>query len=299
MSTYEFTPLPVPASIGGESPFWHPEERALYWVDIPGMKLNRFEVQAQLHREWQFETEVASAAPRPDGGVLLAMRDGLFHFDTQTGERERIAKPPYDVKKQRFNDGKADPQGRFWVGTIHEQRLPEGALYCLTPTDLERVVEGVANSNGLGWSPDGHTMYWTDTKLSTVFAFDFDPATGSPSRRRVFAAFPDKPADGSLEHYGGRPDGGAVDSQGCYWASCFEGQRLARFSPAGELLASVPLPVRCPTMPCFGGDDLKTLYVTTSREKRPEDELARQPWAGQVLQCRVDVPGLPTNFADV
>ena len=153
--------------------------------------------------------------------------------------------------------------------------------------------------SGLGWSPDGRTMYWTDTKLSTVFAFDFDPQGGNLSRRRVFASFPSKQDGAPLDTYGGRPDGGAVDSQGCYWAACFEGQRLARFAPDGELVQSVALPVRCPTMPCFGGDDLRTLYVTTSREKRPDAELAAQPWAGQVLQCRVEVPGLPVNFADV
>jgi sugar lactone lactonase YvrE len=299
MSTLEFTPLPVPPSIAGESPFWHPGEQALYWVDIAGHKLNRFTPRTAEHQDWSFPTEVACAAPRPDGGVVLGLRDGIFRFDPATGERVRIVKAPYDQKRLRFNDGKADPQGRFWVGTIHDERLPKGSLYCLTPDSLDRIVDDVANSNGLGWSPDGRTMYWTDTKLSTVFAFDFEPQSGDLSRRRVFASFPPKPEGGSLADYGGRPDGGAVDSEGCYWAACFEGQRLARFAPDGTLLRSVPLPVRCPTMPCFGGDDLRTLYVTTSREKRPEQELADQPWAGQVLQCRVDVPGLPTNFADV
>ena len=299
MSTFEFSPLPVPASIGGESPFWHPREQALYWVDIPGHKLNRVATVTEKHDQWSFPSDVCSIAPRPDGGVLMARRDGLFHVDTATGESQRILAPPYDPRKLRFNDGKADPQGRFWVGTIHDERLPKGSLYCLTPHSLDRLVDDVANSNGLAWSPDGATMYWTDTKLSTVFAFDFDPQAGNLSRRRVFASFPPKLDGAPLDTYGGRPDGGAVDSQGCYWAACFEGQRLARFAPDGELVQSIPLPVRCPTMPCFGGDDLRTLYVTTSREKRPEAELAAQPWAGQVLQCRVDVPGLPTNFADV
>ena len=299
MSTLEFTPLPVPASIAGESPFWHPREQALYWVDIAGHKLNRFVLRTARHDQWSFTTEVACAAPRPDGDVLLGMRDGIFKFDTATGERRRIVRAPYDQARLRFNDGKADPQGRFWVGTIHDERLPKGSLYCLTLDSLDRIFDDVANSNGLAWSPDGRTMYWTDTKLSTIFAFDFEPQSGDLSRRRVFASFPPKPDDGSLDGYGGRPDGGAVDSEGCYWAACFEGQRLARFAPDGRLLQSVALPVRCPTMPCFGGDDLRTLYVTTSREKRPAQELAQQPWAGQVLQCRVEVPGLPTNFADV
>jgi len=142
-------------------------------------------------------------------------------------------------------------------------------------------------------------MYWSDTRLHTVFAFDFDPEGGDLSRRRVFARFEPRRDDEPLQRYGGRPDGGAVDRDGCYWAAMYEGQRLVRLAPDGTLLQSVPLPVRCPTMPCFGGPDLRTLYVTTVRDKRPEDELARQPWAGAVLQCRVDVPGLPVNFADV
>jgi sugar lactone lactonase YvrE len=299
MSDLEFTPLPAPASILGESPFWHPDEQALYWCDIAGHAVNRFQPASGDHAQWELPCEPASIAPRPSGGLVVAMRDGIFHLDTRTGERERIVKAPYDPELLRFNDGKADPQGRFWVGTIHEKREPRASLYCLTLDSLDRVFDDATNSNGLAWSPDGATMYWTDTKLHTVFAFDFDPAGGDLSRRRVFARFEPKPDDGSLEHYGGRPDGGTVDSEGCYWASMYEGQRLVRLAPDGRLLQSIPLPVRCPTMPCFGGHDLKTLYVTTTREKRPEEELARQPWAGRVLQCRVDVPGLPVNFADV
>ena len=299
MPHLDFTPLPVPASTLGESPFWHPGERALYWVDIAGCAINRFTPGTDQHRQWSMPTEAGCIAPRPDGGLVAGMRDGIFHVDTRTGERERIVRAPFDPAKQRFNDGKADPQGRFWAGTIHEERLPQAALYCLALDSFDQIVTDATNSNGLAWSPDGATMYWTDTKLSTIFAFDFEPVSGNLSRRRVFARFDPKPDDGSLAGYGGRPDGGAVDAEGCYWAACFEGKRLARFAPEGTLLESIALPVRCPTMPCFGGDDLRTLYVTTSREKRPADELANEPWAGRVLQCRVDVPGLPVNFADV
>ena len=242
----DWSPIPVPPSLLGESPFWHPDEAALYWLDIHGSALHRYAPASGLHRQWNFDQHPGSMAPLPGGDLLMAFRDGLFRFSPGSGDRLRIARVPYDTAKQRFNDGKADPQGRFWAGTIHEERLPQAALYCL--------------------------------------ALDsFDP----------------KPDDGSLAGYGGRPDGGAVDAEGCYWAACFEGKRLARFAPEGTLLESIALPVRCPTMPCFGGDDLRTLYVTTSREKRPADELANEPWAGRVLQCRVDVPGLPVNFADV
>jgi sugar lactone lactonase YvrE len=139
-------------------------------------------------------------------------------------------------------------------------------------------------------------MYWSDTKSHTVFALDFDAGTGQVSGQRVFATFAPRAPAQALQDYGGRPDGAAVDVEGAYWVAMFEGARLLRLSPQGVVLQSVELPVRCPTMPCFGGDDLRTLYITTSRNGRPADELAREPWAGCVLQCRVSVPGLPVNF---
>jgi sugar lactone lactonase YvrE len=140
-------------------------------------------------------------------------------------------------------------------------------------------------------------MYWSDTAAHTIHAFDFEPGSGELSGRRVFASFPPKQQGQCLDRYGGRPDGAAVDAEGCYWVAMFEGQRLLRLSPAGELLREVRLPVRCATMPCFGGADLKTIYITTAREKRAAAELAEQPLAGCVLALEVDVPGLPVNFA--
>lgn len=291
-------PLPVPPSLLGESPFWHPGEGALYWCDIPGKRLNRFAPDSGQHRFWDFGCEPCSAAPMPDGSLLLAMRDGLWNFHPATGERRRLARPPYDPANERFNDGKADPQGRFWVGTIYEPREPAlAALYRWSGGQLERMAGEVTVSNGLAWSQDGRTMYWSDTKAHRIDALDFDPADGSLSRRRPFAQFSPKAADEPLAGYGGRPDGAAIDSEGCYWCAMFEGQRLLRLSPDGQVLREVTLPVRCATMACFGDADLKTLYVTTAREKRPADELAAQPWAGCVLRLRVDVPGLPVNFA--
>jgi sugar lactone lactonase YvrE len=291
-------PLPVPPSLLGESPFWHPDEAALYWCDIPGRRLNRYQPASGRADHWDFDTEPACCAPMMGGRLLLGMRDGLWVFDPATGRRESLAGPPYDTATERFNDGKADPQGRFWVGTIYEPRDPPlAALYRWTAGKLKQVTGQVTVSNGLAWSPDGRTLYWSDTKAHTVRAFDFDPADGALSRPRVFVQFPPKQAGQDLAHYGGRPDGAAVDSEGAYWCALFEGQRLLRLSPRGEVLREVRLPVRCATMPCFGGGDLKTLFVTTARENRPADELAAQPLAGCVLQMRVDVPGLPVNFA--
>jgi len=293
----DFTPLPAPASQLGESPFWHPDEQALWWVDIPGHALHRFAVATGTHRQWPLDDEPGCIAPRLRGGLLLAARRGLFTFDPADGACRLLCEPPYDPARQRFNDGKADPQGRLWVGTLDDRREPRAALYCLDKGRLDERASGIATSNGLAWSPDGRTQYWSDTKAHRIDVLDFDGGDGSLSRRRVFAQFAHKPADGALDGYGGRPDGAAVDVEGALWVAMYEGQRLLRLASDGTLLQEVPLPVRCATMPCFGGADLRTLYVTTARANRPADELARQPWAGCVLQCRVDVPGLPVNFA--
>lgn len=286
------------AALLGESPVWHPRENVLYYADIPGHKLQRFDPASGELRHWDFGTDLGSFAPRLDGTLLLAMRDGLWSFDPASGERARLAEPPYDPASERFNDGKCDPQGRFWVGTIYEPRDPALAgLYRYAKGKLVRQAKGFTVMNGLAWSPSGRTIHWSDTKAHTIYAADFDPAAGTLSRQRVFASFPVKQAGQSLDTYGGRPDGAAMDVEGCYWVAMFEGQRLLRLSPDGEIVREIELPVRCPTMPCFGGADLKTLYITSARENRPAAELATQPFAGCVLAIDVDVPGLPVNFA--
>jgi sugar lactone lactonase YvrE len=295
---HDIQPVPVEPSLLGESPFWHPGEAALYWCDIPGRRLNRYTPRLNLHEHWYFPSEPACCAPLLEGGLLLGMRDGLWHFEPSTGARVRVAEPPYDPTQERFNDGKADPQGRFWVGTIYEPRdAPRAALYCYAGGSLDRMADGITTSNGLAWSPDGRVMYWADTKAHVVYAFDVEASTGSLSQRREFARFPHRDPEQPPHRYAGRPDGAAVDAEGCYWVAMYEGARVLRLSPTGELLREIELPVRCPTMPCLGGPDLRTLYITTARQQRPAQELATMPWSGCVLQLRVEVPGLPVNFA--
>jgi sugar lactone lactonase YvrE len=289
--------LDAPASLLGESPLWHPAEQVLYWCDIPGRALNRFDPGNAHHDRWAFDTEVASCAPIREGGLLLAMRDGLWRFDTSTGQRQPLAAPPYDARQERFNDGKCDPRGRFWVCTLYEPRDPPlASLYRYGSGHLARMAGDLAVGNGLGWSPDTKTMYCSDTKAHTIYAFDFDADRGEIGPRRVFSRFPPKQAQQDLAGYGGRPDGAAVDSLGGYWSAMFEGQRLVRLSPEGEITQEIHLPVRCATMPCFGGPDLQTLFITTSRENRPVVELEAQPLAGRVLMLRTNIPGLPANM---
>jgi sugar lactone lactonase YvrE len=296
----DISPIAIPPSLLGESPFWHPDEQRLYWCDIPGRVLNRYDPKAGAHEHWSFDSEPGCCAPLREGGVLLAMRDGLWRFDPGRGTRHKLANPPYDPAKERFNDGKADALGRLWVGTIYEPRdAPNAALYRYARRKLERIGGDITVSNGLAFSPDARTLYWSDTSAHTVHALDYDLAAGMPAKRRVFARFPKRDPEQPLSRYGGRPDGAAVDVEGGYWVAMFEGARLLRLSPHGEVLRELALPAQCPTMPCFGDADLKTLYITTARDKRPPAELLAMPWSGCVLRLRVDVAGLPVNFAQL
>lgn len=288
-----------------ESPFWHPQENRLYWVDIPGRRLARLAFAGQMQPQgevdyWPMAEEPGCIAPVTGGGLIIALRDGIYLATTWGGPLQRLAAAPYDTAKLRFNDGKCDAQGRFWAGSLYEPKDQAlGVLYMLDGQGLHAMQEGVITANGLAWSPDGRTVYWADTAAHQVRAFDFDATTGQLSAGRVFQQMSPKPAGwvwGSDTPYGGRPDGAAVDSEGCYWSVQYEGQRLLRLSPAGEVLAEVKTPVPCPTMPCFGGPDLKTLFITTSRQGRSVQELAHYPHAGCVLAMRVEVAGLSVNF---
>lgn len=286
---------PIPAELG-ESPVWSVDEQCLYYVDIAAREVLRLRLADGCLDRWPQAAEPGCIALLQNGrGLLVARRDGLWRLDTGSGVQQRVAEPPYDSTRQRFNDGKPDARGRFWVGTLDDARAPQATLYRFDAGRFVRMAEGISNSNGLAWSPDQRRLYWADTKAHKVYDFDVEPLRGTLGPRREFAAFAPR-ADGQpLAQYGGRPDGAAVDAEGCYWVAMYEGARLLRFSPAGELLRELRLPVRCPTMPTFGGADLRTLFITTARAHRPAEELAAEPWAGCVLQLRVAVPGLPAH----
>jgi sugar lactone lactonase YvrE len=274
----------------GESPVWDAQHQALWWVDIPGRELLRWSETS--FRRWPLDAETGCLALHADGFPRLARRDGLFRFDPATGRCTQLAEPPYDPARQRFNDGKVAPDGSWWIGAMSDAREPEAALYRWDGARFEVKAEGACVSNGLAWSPDGGTMYWSDTKVHTVYRF----ASGA---REVFAQWQPRDPTQPIDQYAGRPDGAAVDAEGGYWSAMFEGQRLLRLSPQGELLQTLMLPVRCATMPCFGGPDLKTLFITTASHGRPADELAAQPLAGALLTLRVEVSGVPVPLLAV
>lgn len=288
----------------GESPFWHPEERTLYWVDIPGRALRRASARTGAGARWSMPSEPGCIAPVQGGGLVIALREGLFLARAWGGPLALLQAAPYDTAAMRFNDGRADAEGRLWVGTLYEPRdRAEAALYCYDPAApaeaaLRRMAGGATTGNGLAFSPDGRTLYWSDTPGHLIRAWDREPATGAITAPRDFHRFQPKPTGWTPAEpgaYGGRPDGAAVDAEGCYWVAMFEGGRLLRLTPDGRLAGDWPLPLRCPTMPCFGGEDLRTLYLTSARQGRTDAELAAYPLSGHVLWTRVEVPGLPVN----
>lgn len=292
----------------GESPFWHPLEQMLYWVDIAGKKILRTDVSLGLIESWDMPSEPGCIAPAASGGLVIALRHGVFRARRFGAALEPIATLAYDPALMRANDGKCDALGRFWIGTLDETKTAHNAaLYSLDCRSagsalIECKVADASTANALAWSPDGRTVYWADTPSHTIHAWDFEPDSNAMSARRVFHQFEPKPAhwqfhaSASASDYQGRPDGAAVDQQGHYFVAMYEGRRLCQFAPDGRLLAQWATPAQCPTMPCFGGADLRTLFVTSARHGRSAAELAALPLSGCVFSMRMAVPGLPVNF---
>ncbi len=295
----------------GESPFWHPVEQQLYWVDIQARQILRCKAPEGTVEVWPMEApyalEPGCIAPAARGGLVVALRDGVYRATHWRGPLTRIAAFDFDTTRLRFNDGKCDPEGRFWAGTVNETKDRKDAeLYCVDARSpgapvVHTMLSGVLTANGVAWSPDGGTLYWSDTPSHLIRAWQRDPQTNALSGERVFREFAPKPAGWRFgdRSYLGRPDGCAIDVEGHYYVAMYEGARVLKLSAQGEVLADYPTPVQCPTMPCFGGPDLKTLYLTSARHGRSVEELSAHPLSGVVFSMRVEVPGLPVNvFAE-
>ncbi|MCK9813087.1 SMP-30/gluconolactonase/LRE family protein [Pseudomonas sp. MAFF 302046] len=281
----------------GESPVWHSAENALYWVDIPAGRLHRWTPDGQT-RHWQSEEMLACIARSADGQWLAGQETGLFHLTPQDNGQLRarpLAAVEHATAKMRFNDGRCDRQGRFWAGTMQVNMGGDsvGGLYRydgeqagIVPL-LQPQLEGLVVPNGLAFSPDGRTMYLSDSHPSVqlIWAFDYDTDTGTPSNRRVFV---------DMNQHPGRPDGAAVDAEGCYWICANDAGLILRFTPEGKLDRSLAVPVKKPAMCAFGGSGLDTLFVTSIR---PQGDLSDQPLAGGVFALNPGVKGLAEPVA--
>jgi sugar lactone lactonase YvrE len=291
----------------GESPFWHPGEQRLYWVDISERQVRRAR-PGEPAEHWPLPQEPGCIAPALGGGLVLALRDGIYRASAWQAELALVQRAPHEPATMRFNDGKADCMGRFWAGSIYEPKTqPLAQLHSfdcrpsVAPAGhplVQRQAGGATTANGLAWSPDASTVYWSDTPQHTIWAWDWDAGTNRMSAQRVFAQFPAKPPGWQPGDpgYGGRPDGAAIDEEGHYWCAMYEGGRVLRIAPDGRIVSELRTPMSCPTMPCFGGADRRTLYVTSASHGRPAAELAQQPLAGRVVATPVAVAGLAVNF---
>ena len=277
----------------GECPIWDSDEQALCFVDIKGRALHRFHPATGGHAVMPMPEEIGCIGFRKGGGFIAGFRSGLWLLDSKGGREAKLADNPEDQRTSRFNDGRVDPAGRFLAGTIDEPKNGGKAhLYRYDRRGLAALASGLLTSNGVAFSPDGRTLYHSDTPTFTVWRYAYDPATGEATDKTLFVRLAPTESDR------GRPDGAAVDAEGCYWTALFEGGRIQRHAPDGRLLAEHAVPARCPTMVCFGGPDRKTLYVTSARTGRSESELAGLPHSGSLFAMPVDVPGLPETRFD-
>ena len=271
----------------GEGPRWHAGERALYFVDVPARTLHRWDPATGGRRSRSFDAQCACFAFRAGGGFALGLEAGFALIDSFDGPvRPYGAQVEAERPWSRLNDGRTDPQGRFWAGAMDTSKSHHDArLHRLDPDGTVTTwADGAWTANGAAFSADGRTFYYSDTPEHRLDAFDFDGASGAVSNRRTFHQWP---------HGHGRPDGGSTDEAGFYWSALYAGGRVARLSPAGEVVEEVVLPAPKPTMIAFGGDDRRTAYVTTAREGLSDEELASAPGSGGIFTFRVDVPGLP------
>lgn len=269
-----------------ESPRWHEDEQALYWVDIYKPSIERLDPARGARRTWPMPERIGCFSFCRDGRVIAGMQSGIAFVDLETGAVDRVFDLSPEDPEIRFNDGRCDHQGRFWVGSVIETMDQQtNALHRYDPDgSCRRMVDGLICANGLAFSPDGSILYHSDSRQDYVWAWDLDAATGDIASRRVFVA--NDPTEG-------RPDGAAVDADGYYWICCVGAWRVARFAPDGKIDRVIGVPVQRPTACAFGGPNLDVLYVTSATFPLEQAALWKQPLAGSVFAIDVGTKGLP------
>jgi sugar lactone lactonase YvrE len=273
----------------GESPVWDTRSNRLYWTDISHGTVHCIDTVGGARQRWEMREPVGSLGLCTSGRLVVALRSEVMLFDPRDGSRRAIASVAHAKPGMRFNDGKVGPDGAFWVGSMDASGDddPSGTLYRITADgSTETITEGLRVSNGLAWDLSGKRMYHSDSRGPWIDILDFDPATGRASNRRRWR---------DLDEATGRPDGGACDIEGNYWSAGPSASRVNRFSSDGDLLDWVDLPTLRPTMPCFGGPGLATLYVTSLSSGISPGELSRFPLCGAVVSFHTATQGVPVS----
>ena len=271
------------SAVLGEGPLWVAGEAGLYWLDIQGRKIFRLDEKGEVS-QWRTPFRVGSIARRAKGGFIAGTDQGIAEIELASGRLQLLFNPEEQLPDNRFNDGKVDRQGRFWAGSMDDrEKQATGTLYRIDANlGCTAVDEGYRVTNGPAFSPSGETMYENDSAPRVTYAFDVD-GNGNASNRRIFLQF--RESDG-------HPDGMTVDSEGCLWIAFWDGWCVRRFSPQGELLQTVEMPVQRPTSCAFGGPNLDRLYVTSARRDLDEQALRMQPNAGGLFMLVPGVRGL-------
>lgn len=273
----------------GEGPVWDADAGVLWWVDIEGRHIHRFDPVTSADTSFEMASMVGAVAIRASGGLLAALADGVWTVDPDSGAAELfvdLGEPP----EVRSNDAKCDPAGRFLVGTMAFDNSPIGSLYSVEADgSLRRLLDQLSIANGMAWSADGGTLYYIDSPLRRVDAFDYDLATGAISRRRPYLVFDDRVP---------KPDGMSIDAEGGLWIAFWDAAEIRRYGPDRELDVVVRVPARQVTSCAFSGPDLRDLYITSATTGLSAEALAEQPHAGGLFHVRAPVPGvLPHRFA--
>jgi sugar lactone lactonase YvrE len=273
----------------GEGAVWDVATQRLLWVDITEKRVGIFDPRSGRNELLQLDSQVGTVVPTQSGNLLVALQEGVALLDRRTGRVSKLRCPAgHDPRRTRFNDGKCDPRGRLWVGTMALASTPGGgALYRFeSGGEPETILEGVTISNGIAWSLDQKRMYYIDTMTRGVDAFDFAIEEGTVSRRRRVIHIPPEL---------GYPDGMTIDAEGKLWIALWDGAAVARWHPdTGRMLQKVAVPVARVTSCAFGGLDLGTLFITTAQHGLSGAELQKQPLAGSIFATAVGVRGIPS-----
>jgi sugar lactone lactonase YvrE len=274
----------------GEGSIWHPKENKLYWIDIEGKTLHIYDPVTKEDKQFSLGSRVGTVVPVQDGGALVALQSGIQKVDTKTGKLTFIINPLPDTTNLRFNDGKCDPSGRFWVGTLAMDSRRRGAVLWRIDKDksVHLMLDSVSISNGIVWTADKKTMYYNDTPTGTIQGFDYDDKTGDITNRRVVVKIP---------RGGGGPDGMTIDADGNLWVALWGSGTVGKYDPrTGELLQKVIVPAPNVSSCAFGGKNLETLYITTARAWVNADKLKEFPVSGGLFSVKPGVHGVPAEF---
>ena len=281
----DFIPVNDTRATLGEGSIWH--KGKLYWIDIHEKRVFIYEPKSNSQRTIQLDQLIGTVLPKKSGGLLIALQNGIYTLNEDNEKIDFIIDPEKDMKNNRFNDGKCDPAGRFWAGTMDLQATAgKGSLYMLDINgSIHEKLAPVSISNGICWSLDSTIMYYIDTPTRKVLAFDFDLETGNIKQPRTVISIPEKE---------GSPDGMTIDSEGNLWIALWDGGAVACYNPqTGKRLHKVELPAARITSCAFGGDHLETLYITSAKIKLTKEELEQQPFAGGLFAANVGVKGVP------